>query len=749
MNVTKKIREFIVLSGESILAALNKLSASSSKTLFVVENSGVLLGSVTDGDFRRWITSSNTLDLEQPVDRIMNRSCVSCPQTSQYSDIFRYFRPDCKFIPLTDPVGRVVAVAHMNNNELTLGHWTISENTPVFIIAEIGNNHNADIEMARSLIDKSISAGANCVKFQMRDMKCLYNLRDDDVPMQLDLSAQYTIDMLNKFQLDDDSLFTLFDYCHEKGVIPLCTPWDSSSLKKLDSYGMVGFKIASADLTNHELLRQAALTNKPLIVSTGMSTEAEITGSVSLLRHEAASFALLHCNSTYPTPFKDVRLSYLKRLKELSSSIVGYSGHERGIEVPIAAVALGARIIEKHITLNKNLPGNDHKVSLLPEEFAEMVASIRIVEESLGDNNERLVTQGELINREALAKSLFATRTLSPGDVITRDDISIKSPGQGLPPNRLPELLGKKAVRTISSGSFYTERDITKISERKSFYCFNRPFGIPVRYHDFRELSNVCNLDFVEFHPSYHDLKIDPSTIIDANQKIGFSIHCPELFEDEHILDLASPDRSYRDKSICYLQHVVDIGNSLCNIFSDNFQPAIIINAGGWSRSGFIHKEDRAMLYDLVHGSLEKVDFGHLQPAIQTMPPFPWHFGGQSHHNIFIDPLEIQEFSVKTGYKICLDTSHSMMACNFASQSLDDFLELVLPVTCYLHIVDAEGTDGEGVQIGQGDIPFNRLIDKLLTHGPTLPFIPEIWQGHKNGGEGFRNALAFLERLGL
>ena len=158
-------------------------------------------------------------------------------------------------------------------------------------------------------------------------------------------------------------MIKIFDYCYEKAITPLCTPWDIMSLEFLESYGMEAYKVASADLTNLNLLDALVKTKKPLICSTGMSRESEILNLVDFLKVKGAEFILLHCNSTYPTPLKDVNLAYLENLKKISGRIVGYSGHERGITVPIAAVALGAKVIEKHFTLDKNLEGNDHKIS--------------------------------------------------------------------------------------------------------------------------------------------------------------------------------------------------------------------------------------------------------------------------------------------------------------------------------------------------------------------------------------------------
>lgn len=749
MRIEKKIREYLVFSGDSILDSLKRISDNKSRIVFVVQENGVLIGSLSDGDVRRWLTQSSNFDLNMPVDSIMNHDFVSRPQSETQTQIAQYFDQKRDIIPLTDDQGRFVAMARKSASGLQIGDFLITDQSPTFIIAEVGNNHNGDIGLAKELVDLALEAHADCVKFQMRDLSSLYSNQGKNGEAGYDLGSQYTLDLLNKFQLSNDELCQVFDYCKLRGILPLCTPWDLVSLKVLDDYGLEGFKVASADLTNFEMLEALANTGKPLICSTGMSKESEIKGSVSLLRRLGAPYALLHCNSTYPTPFKDVNLSYLPRLKELAGSVVGYSGHERGYTVPLAAVALGARIVEKHFTVDRGLEGNDHKVSLLPSEFADMVRQIRNMEEALGQAGERQLSQGELINRENLAKSLIINCDLAQGQVIQLHMFEVRSPGQGLQPNRIDEVVGKLALRDFKAGDFFFETDITPKSAKKMHYRFSRPYGIPARYHDYQALIEGMKIDFVEFHLSYHDLDVKLSDYFNDPQLIGYAVHSPELFAGDHILDLATEDANYLAHSIAELKRTVAVAASLQQYFPSTSKPVLVLNAGGWSTQAFQPVEVRAVLYERVARALDQVDFSSVQLAIQTMPPFPWHFGGQSYHNLFIDPDEISAFCHRTGHHICLDVSHSMMACNFYKWDFGKFLCKVLPHTVHLHVVDAKGVDGEGVQIGQGDVDFKMLINLMNDYAPGVQFIPEVWQGHKNKGEGFWSGLEFLEKMGL
>jgi N-acetylneuraminate synthase len=594
------------------------------------------------------------------------------------------------------------------------------------------------------LIEEAAEAGADCAKFQMRDMNSIY-MNGGDVGSE-DLGAEYTLDLLRKFQLTADEMFRALDYTRQCGMVPLCTPWDQQSLSLLNDYGLEGFKIASADLTNHDLLQAAARTGRPLLISTGMSLEHEIQESVGLLRRLGASFALLQCNSTYPAPMRDINLAYMHRLKEISQGVVGYSGHERGYEVCIAAVARGARIVEKHFTLDRNMEGNDHRVSLLPDEFASMVRAVRNVEEAIGSGSERTMSQGERLNREVLAKSLVAARDIRKGETLDKLMIDARSPGRGLQPSRLKDLIGTPARRDLRAGEVFFESDIMGESVAPRRYHFDRPWGIPVRYHDFSALTKNAPLDFVEIHFSYRDLEHEPSDYFDAPTTLGLVVHSPELFSGDHVMDLSSQDQGYRSRSIHELQRVIDRTRDLKCYFPETTKPLIVINAGGFTSDYFMPVDRRQEHYDRVASSLAKVEAEGVEIIPQTMPPFPWHFGGQRYHNLFVDPKEIVDFCEAHGTRICFDVSHSKLACNFFGWSMQNFMQDVGSYIAHLHVVDARGHHDEGLQIGDGEIDFEHVGNSLREHAPNVPFIPEIWQGHKNGGEGFWLALDRLEK---
>lgn len=614
-----------------------------------------------------------------------------------------------------------------------------------FIISEIGNNHNGSYEKAIEMIDDSIDIGVDCVKFQMRHIEEVYRARSLQKDGE-DLGTEYVIDLLKRFELSIDEHRKLSEYCDQKGILYMCTAWDSKSVDILESFNIKAYKVASADLTNMPLLDKLISTNKPLILSTGMSKEEEIRKTVSFLNSKNASFGLLHCNSTYPAPLHDINLKWMTKLKEIHP-LVGYSGHERGINVSMAAVALGASIIERHFTLDRKMEGPDHAASLLKNEFTQLVKGIREIEESLGAGSERLLSQGEMINRENLSKSLVSSMPIKTGTKIGKEHIKVCSPGQGLSPQFYEELLGSYLKRDIKSEDFFFLSDIRGSNIKPSNYSFALDWGIPVRYHDYEEYASKINPDIFEFHLSYSDMDLEPGDYIKEVSNSGFVVHAPELFSNSRLMDLATPDEEYRNDSIKETQRVVDITRSLKKFFPKTEKPLIVANVGGFSMDENIPAEEIESYYERFADSMSKIDFEGVELIPQNMAPFPWHFGGQRYQNMFLSSEEIVSYCQKLNIRMCFDISHCMLACNHFGYDLYDFSEAIAPYTAHIHIGDASGVNGEGLQIGEGEIDFERLGKILTSKCPNASFIPEIWQGHKNGGEDFWIALEKLQGL--
>jgi N-acetylneuraminate synthase len=620
-----------------------------------------------------------------------------------------------------------------------------SSDKKVFVIAEIGNNHNGSVELALKMVSAAYEAGADCVKFQMRSMRSVY--RKKTLAKQgEDLGTEYVLDLLERFQLSQDEHKKVAQYCNDKGILYMCTPWDSDSIISLEALDVQAYKVASADLTNLPLIANLIATEKPLILSTGMSSVQEIQTTTDFLNARNAEFALLHCNSTYPAPFHDINLNWIKKLRDIHP-LVGYSGHERGIAVTLAAVGLGAKIVERHFTFDRSMEGPDHAASLEPTEFKLLVAGIREIEEALGDGLERIVSQGEMINRENLAKSLVASTALAKGTVIEPQHLKVLSPGQGLSAQNYEKLLGRAVQRDMLEEDYFYPSDLQDTRIEPKSYKFNRPWGVPVRYHDFEEYNSKISPDIFEFHLSYSDLDLNIDEFLNGEYECGFVVHAPELFAGSRLMDLASPDEEYRRYSIIETQRVINITRSLKKYFPGTECPMIVANIGGFTMDELLPSDQLVTYYERFADSLSLLDMVGVELIPQTMAPFPWHFGGQRYQNLFVHAEECRYWCDKLGLRMCFDISHSRLMSNHFGFDFYEFAEKIAPITGHLHLGDASGVNGEGLQIGDGDLDFDRLAGILDAHCPEASFIPEIWQGHKNGGEGFWVALERLEKI--
>jgi sialic acid synthase SpsE/sugar phosphate isomerase/epimerase len=628
--------------------------------------------------------------------------------------------------------------------KIRIGNRSIGDGQPCYVIAEVGNNHNGDFDRAIALVDAAVAAGADCAKFQMRKLDEVYRAsslsgKDDD------LAVEYTLDLLRRFELTTEQQRRVAAYCASKNIQYLCTPWDASSVATLETFGVEAYKVASADLTNLPLLAKLAATGKTLIVSTGMSTSDEIRSAAKFLDDRSAPYVLLHCQSTYPAALHNIHLRFMETLREIHP-FVGYSGHERGIAVSIGAVAMGAVVIERHITLDREMEGPDHAASLEPEEFKALVSGIRELETARGEKlAERALSQGELINRENLAKSLVAARDIAAGTVVAESDVAVKSPGQGLSPLKMPALIGRRLNRAMARDDYFFQSDLDNGAATARRYRFDRPWGVPVRYHDTQRFLEICQPDIIEFHLSYSDMERDPAAYLSGTYDLGFVVHAPELFAGSKLMDLATSDEGLRRYSLEQTQAVIDITRGLKKFFPKTKRPPIVANIGGFTMDEPLSPDQKAECYRIFAASLAELDLDGVELIPQTMAPFPWHFGGQRHQNIFIFPEESAAFCAKHNLRMCVDISHTKLAANHFGFDFGDGLAQLGPHTAHLHFGDAKGLDGEGLQIGEGEIDFDQIGAVLRKHAPDASFIPEIWQGHKNMGEGFWTALERLE----
>ena len=432
--------------------------------------------------------------------------------------------------------------------EIRIGKKIIGLKHPTYIIAEVGLNHQGDMAIAKKLVDIAVAAGADCVKFQKRSLENLYKKDVLEHPENQERGLQYSISHVVKCELSEDDMRELQRYSTEKGVDFICTPWDEESLHFLSTLNVPAYKVGSPDMFNLPLMRAMIPLKKPMIVSTGMSFVSEIDQVIKFLNENNAQCILLHCKSTYPAAFYDLNLNFLKTLQEKSRYPIGYSGHEQGISVSVAAVALGARVIEKHITLDKNMPGPDHRASLEPEEFVALVREIRSVEQALGEAT-RYPSRGEFLNRENLSKSLVVKRDMKKGEKLAYDDIGVKSPGKGTKPLKLDYFIGRVLRTDIPSGEYLLESHIDFYeTPTVSDLNIKHRWGVVARVNDIDSML-LTRPTFVEIHLSDVDVIYDKLPV--KEYEIPITVHAPENNGDLQ-LDLSSLDQSVRQRSVAF-----------------------------------------------------------------------------------------------------------------------------------------------------------------------------------------------------
>ena len=628
---------------------------------------------------------------------------------------------------------------------LQIGPHRIGPGEPILIVAEIGINHNGSVDRAKHMIELAHEAGASAVKFQKRDLSSIYT---GDVLSNLEhfeQSFQYLIPILRDFELEADQLAEVEAHCRGVGIQFLCTPFDRPSLALLEALDVPGYKVASGDLTNLDLLEALCETGKPLMLSTGMSLAAEVDRTVEFLRGRAARFALLHCVSSYPVDPRDANLRRIHELEQRYGCPVGYSGHDLGTSLSVVAASLGACIIEKHFTLDRAMRGPDHKISLLPEEIHRLVASVRECEQAMRSPRDHIL-QGELLNQMVFRKSVVAAKPIRKGERLEREMLTVKGPGTGLSPQQLFDLIGRSAPRDMIVDEAFRPDDLEPASaaEWAEGIGWGR-FGLVVRYHDF-EHALRHDPDCLEFHLTYHDTLLEiPHEKLELHaarlRQMTLRVHCCEYI-GENLFDLCSKYPDILDRSLRTLQRVIDVTDELASYF-DGSTPGIVFNCGAMSLRTDVR--DTRIDVEGFHERIGGLDLRGTHLLAQNMPPYPWYFGGQWKGHYFLAARELIDFCQATGQALCLDLSHAHMACTYLGVPFGEYLEQLRPHVQHVHLSDAQGISGEGTQVGTGDVDFELFFRLYGDYVGT--WVPEIWQGHVNDNAGARLALARLAEI--
>lgn len=610
------------------------------------------------------------------------------------------------------------------------------EHYGVYIIAEIGINHNGSLQTALELISAAKNAGVDAVKFQKRDIQSIYSQEVLDDSNNSEWSFEYLIPLLREVELSADDYKTIRAKCDELQLDLIITPFDEKSAEFVYNLGVSAYKIASADMTNIPLIKKCNEHGIPLIISTGMWNDADITKCAEIYKIDNIRYAFLLAQSTYPAPYETLNLDYIKRLKELTP-IVGYSGHERGTFIPIAAAAMGCQIIEKHITFNKNAKGPDHKASMLPQEWKEMVYQLRMLEKARGATKH--VNQAEIQNKEAFAKSAVALRDLPVGHVLIKPDIIYKAPGKGIFAHEIHDFIGKVLKNPVKKEHYIDKSDFEdtiKISEWEPF-SFAKEWGVKCRFHDY-DAYKTLNSPCIEFHCSQSDLDVLFQPEI---SKSALIVHAPEIV-NRKLVDICTKDDEIVRQSLEILQKTINKTMEIAKSFPTK-KPKLVMHLGGM----YLNVRDLVDTKLLIKRAIEnfkklKYDPNLIDIIPENLPPRPWYLGGEWFQHGFMFSDDMKEFCNHFNLKMTYDICHASLFCNEFNIDLVEYTKDIMPIVGHVHISDAYGNNGEGVQIGEGNINFEPVLKEMEKF--QFSWVSEIWSGHLHNGAGTYKCMRIL-----
>lgn len=663
------------------------------------------------------------------------------------------------FLPVLTSSGDLIGCDYYEREKLhCIDGSYIGEGMPPFLIGEVGNNHQGDITIAQHYIDSLMESGFDAVKFQMRDLESIYRpgyLASHSRAVE----DEYSSKLIEKFSLSNQQILDLIRNNRHARVF--ATPFDLKSARLLLDAEPPCVKTASADisfLALHDLLARSGI---PVIVSTGASSLDDIDVVMDLYRRHNQKPILLHCVANYPPNVDQLNLLNVVTLRERYDCPVGYSSHDVGQEASIQSVGLAACVIEKHVTFDQNLEGNDHRVSLPSDEWRSFSASIRSAFSRLGSPS-REINQGEKLIKVSLGKSLYAKVDIPKGAPLSQHLFESLSPFKGFTELDLYKNGGGFASKNITAGEPLERSNVGFLNQSSdtdeiqySALDIPKNFGVPVRFNDYKRAITETRVSGVEFHLSEGDLalaKDDPellSRVADSLQgRIDWlAIHAPEQFSGDFVVDFSSTQDDILTKSYEVIIDTMQIADSLAKKLRLSLEVPVIANLGGMTYAKLDSNElqDKQskitdnMLKFLALPSLQSVNRSIVKLMPQTMPPYPWIFGGSRFHNALIESQNIQSFCHDTDLSVTLDVAHSLMHCIDMGIDFSGFLQEIEHVVGYVHLGDAVNATSEGLALGTGALDLEGFLKWMAAR--RLLGVTEIWSGHLDNFSGFKTAL--------
>ncbi|NIO43197.1 MAG: TIM barrel protein [Burkholderiales bacterium] len=598
------------------------------------------------------------------------------------------------------------------------------------IIAEIGINHGGSADIACQLIDAAARANAHAVKFQYRNLGNVYS-------SALEIGDQILEKEIRKSYLNPGEVLELAHLAKSRGMAAGISFFDIADMAdfphELASFDF--FKLPSAELSNAPLVDAMLASGKQVYISTGCHSEPEVEAALSRLHRD--NWTPLHCISNYPTTLQNARLGYLSYLKRRWKRPVGYSSHDANWEVCLLAMQLGAAVIERHITLDKNAQGLDHSSSSTPDEFAKLAEFAEDMALLMTGDGPRGPNQGELLNRQNLGRSFFAARDIGEGETITEDSLVYRSPRVGLDRSDITHYLGKQSRTSVARGSPISRSVFSKpkaLSSGVLEHARKSGLSLPVRLHDLAFFEREFPIGAYEFHFSFDEVRaLTDFPAVHPRQK--YSVHLPDYVSSTLLMDPFSKDNSQREASLDILERTAQIAERLQER-SGQSVPVV----GSFS---VVHR-DLPEFFDSHAQLLGRYWKRGITVMPQWLPPIAWYFGGSVRLHAMNSETDIEHLQ-RLSMPVCMDICHLFMGSRLFGFDPAAVINKLEPNIRHLHIADATGVDGEGMQFGEGD-PENLEVIRSTLAFPCLKVI-EVWQGHLDNGAGFRRALQKLWEL--
>ena len=601
----------------------------------------------------------------------------------------------------------------------------------IFLIAEIGINHEGKYQIAERLIKAAALSGAHGIKFQYRNLKNAYA----DGPRQI--GDEILLKEITKNYLSPAEVMLLAEYAHKLNIKAGISFFDESDLddfgKDLPSFDF--FKAPSVELTNTNLINRMLRLEKPVYVSLGCQDEYAIEQAFGSF--EGNNWIALHCVSNYPVSLHNAKLGYLRHMAEKWDRPFGYSSHDDNWEACLIAMALGASVIERHITFDKHAQGLDHSTSSTPDEFKKISLFAENFRLLLSGDGPRVPNQGEMLNLQNLGRSYYAKDNIGLGENVTLNKLVFRAPRIGFGKIEMDEFIGCAPILPIRAGAVLSRSSFVKregVSEAAIEYARSNTIGIPVRLHDLAAIENKFPVGAYEFHLSFGEV-LGTLASDQFSRKHKYSIHLPDYINSTQLMDPFSTDRQQAEDSQHILKRTVDFAMALQERTGRSV-PVV----GSFS----IVNSDLRQFYEQHATLLLAYQEQGVSILPQWLPPIAWYFGGSVKLNAMNQERDV-EYIQQYRLPICMDVCHLFMGDSLYNFSAKTMTETLRPYISHVHIADAKGIDGEGMHFGEGD-PMNLpVIESVI--GIDCMKVIEVWQGHLDEGAGFAKALTSLWSL--